>query len=1116
MMAILTCRKTHVNKIISKQYLLFAAILAGIIFAIDLILPLGVAIGVPYIVVILVTLQTPYRHAVIIAAAISTVLVLLGLVFSPEGGQIWKVYTNRAIAIAAIWIVALLVDQIKKEKEKLLQRSKVELKEAQRTAKLGILRIDFLENSAWWSDDLYTCLGLVKDECTPTYDLFFKHIHVDDVDRVREAIETLRQSETAEAVDIEFRTVIRDGNVLHIHAVFNSEKDSTGQSLRCMGICHNISDRKMAEEALREKSKSIALMENIAATANESNNTDETIKTCLDMICSYTEWPIGHYFASANDGSRDLVSTNIWHLKYPERFKTFLKVTKESRFSPGIGLPGQVLSSGKAKWIVDVSKDTNFPRAKLAEDIGVKAGFAFPIKIGKDIFGVLEFFSEEFEEPNLDELEIMDYVGTQLGRVIERKQAEKAIKESETKFRHIIEGSLQGIIVHRDCTPLFANQKWADIFGYNNPEEILELNSILDAFWVQEEHDRIMDYKMLRMSGNEAPDIYECRGKRKDDSLFWFESYVTTIDWQGEKAIQIAIIDITDRKQVEEELQKLSRAVEYSSSSVYITDLKGKIEYINPKFTEVTGFSKEEAIGKSTSILQSGETSDVVYADMWKTISLGGEWKGEFHNRKKNGCIYRARNSISGVRNNEGHITHYVAIQEDVSFEYELTEQLNYQASHDTLTGLVNRREFERRADRLLATVQENKDNHALCFMDLDQFKVVNDTCGHAAGDELLRQLSSVLEEIVRHRDTLARLGGDEFGILMEHCSIDAAHRVTTSIHKAIQGYQFSWEGRSFKIGVSMGLVPITESTLNLTELLKQADGACYMAKEKGRNRIHVYHAEDSEMAQRHGEMQWVARLNQALDEDRFCLYAQIIEPLDGSNEKHYELLLRMIDKKGKIIPPGAFLPAAERYNLVSKLDYWVIENTFDLLLNNPLFLEQVNFCSINLSGQSLTAPEILDYIITRLNESGIEGKKICFEITETAAIYNMGMATKFISTLKEFGCRFALDDFGSGLSSFGYLKNLPVDFLKIDGVFVKDIVNNPIDCAMVKSINEIGQVMGMKTIAEFVENNTNKLMLKDMGVDYAQGYGIGKPQSFDKLLARESNITDIRLVSIL
>ncbi len=391
--------------------------------------------------------------------------------------------------------------------------------------------------------------------------------------------------------------------------------------------------------------------------------------------------------------------------------------------------------------------------------------------------------------------------------------------------------------------------------------------------------------------------------------------------------------------------------------------------------------------------------------------------------------------------------------------------------------------------------------------MDLDQFKVVNDTCGHVAGDELLRQLGHVLQDTVRQSDTLARLGGDEFGVLLERCTKRQALRTVTELQQAIQNLQFSWEGQIFRIGVSIGLVAITETTPSLVELLQQADAACYMAKDLGRNRIHVFRPGDTEMSLRHGEMQWVARINHALAENRFTLYAQNIVPLDNSTDIHYELLLRMLGENGDIIQPGAFLPAAERYDIMDKLDAWTVETSFKLVASNPAFVEQVHFITINLSGQSLTNMNFLNTVIAQIKEYKINASKICFEITETAAISNLRAATAFISKLRELGCRFALDDFGSGLSSFGYLKNLQVDYLKIDGMFVKDIVDDPIDHAMVKSINDIGHVMGMKTIAEFVENDAIKGMLREIGVDYAQGYYIGRPQPFDEILGIQKKL---------
>lgn len=428
-------------------------------------------------------------------------------------------------------------------------------------------------------------------------------------------------------------------------------------------------------------------------------------------------------------------------------------------------------------------------------------------------------------------------------------------------------------------------------------------------------------------------------------------------------------------------------------------------------------------------------------------------------------------------------------------------EQLSYQATHDSLTGLVNRREFERRIERLIGTISVEKSEHAMCFMDLDQFKIINDTCGHTAGDEMLIQLTKLLHQSVRKRDTLARLGGDEFGILMEHCSLENAYRVANQILEVVQNFRFNSEGRSFKIGVSIGLVIIDENTLSMTELLKQADAACYMAKDLGRNRIHLYHIDDTELAQRHSEMQWVSQIYNALEKDNFKLYGQLISSL-STDKVHYEILIRMYDENLDLVPPGAFLPAAERFNLIDQIDQWVVEKTFEKLKDNQPFLEKISFISINLSGQSLVKDDFLDFVIEQLRVNKIPGNKICFEITETAAINNLNAAKNFIDSLKGLDCYFALDDFGSGLSSFGYLKYLNVDFLKIDGIFVKDIMSDEIDLEMVKSINNIGHVMGLETIAEFVESGEIKNMLKIIGVNYVQGYGIDRPKPLDDIIS--------------
>ncbi|HEX5765366.1 MAG TPA: EAL domain-containing protein, partial [Woeseiaceae bacterium] len=393
--------------------------------------------------------------------------------------------------------------------------------------------------------------------------------------------------------------------------------------------------------------------------------------------------------------------------------------------------------------------------------------------------------------------------------------------------------------------------------------------------------------------------------------------------------------------------------------------------------------------------------------------------------------------------------------------------------------------------------------SYALCYLDLDQFKIVNDSCGHSAGDALLGQLGALLKSKIRWRDTLARLGGDEFGVLLESCSLDEAMQTAEILRAAIGDFKFLWDDRSFRLGVSIGVVPITADNEDVASLMSAADSACAAAKEAGRNRIHSFLENDIDLMRRRREMQWAARINNALDEDRFELFRQTIQPLQTAVDgAHYELLLRMRDETGGIVAPGLFIEAAERYGITPSIDRWVIKNAFRWLVSEADERERLSLCSINLSGQSLGDEKFLPFVIDQFQMSGLDATKICFEITETAAIASYSQANRFINALKELGCKFALDDFGTGLSSFGYLKHFPVDFLKIDGSFVKEILHDPIDREMVRSINEIGHLTGKQTIAEFAENEEIITMLRGMGIDYAQGYGVAEPKRVTRAVA--------------
>jgi diguanylate cyclase (GGDEF)-like protein/PAS domain S-box-containing protein len=695
-----------------------------------------------------------------------------------------------------------------------------------------------------------------------------------------------------------------------------------------------------------------------------------------------------------------------------------------------------------------------------------------------------------------------------------QKQTEKSVRDSEEKFRAIYESTDVGIAMcNMEGTLVEMNKGFLNIIGYTEDEASqLSYWDLTPEDYKDKEQKQLDSLNQTGKYGPYEKEYIHSNGNRVPVLL----SGMIIDDASGEQRIWSIVQDISHLKEMEHTIRESNERFKASFNDAPIgmalVALDHSIIEANQSFSNMLGYQQEELTGIHFKDITHQEDVEKSIEQHKKLIDNElDHYSFEKRYIHKQGHEVWGALSVSLVRDDKNSPVNAIAQIQDITERKEANDLLTYQASHDALTGLVNRREFERRAERLLKTNQkEIGGQHALCFMDLDQFKIVNDTCGHNAGDEMLRQISAILQCVIRHRDTLARLGGDEFGVLMEYCSLDDAHRVVTSLQKAVQDYIFSWESHSFIVGVSIGLVPITENVSSLTELLRQADAACYMAKDKGRNRIHVYHAEDSEIAKRHGEMQWVERLYKALDKNLFSLYAQAIVPLNDNNEVHYELLIRMKNDQGELIPPNAFLPAAERYNLISRIDLWVIEKTFSLLQNNKHFLNQINFCSINLSGASLSDSNILDIIITKLNEHKIDGNKICFEITETAAILNMKNATHFISTLKNLGCHFALDDFGSGLSSFAYLKILPVDYLKIDGMFVKDIVADPIDLAMVKSINEIGQVMGMQTIAEFVENDVIKGILKEIGVNYAQGYGIEKPKPFEELLQQSNNVIDI------
>jgi diguanylate cyclase (GGDEF)-like protein/PAS domain S-box-containing protein len=541
--------------------------------------------------------------------------------------------------------------------------------------------------------------------------------------------------------------------------------------------------------------------------------------------------------------------------------------------------------------------------------------------------------------------------------------------------------------------------------------------------------------------------------------------------------------------------------------AVITTDAEERVEYLNPVAERLTQWTLAEARGRPIA-----EVCPLIDETTMKNVAMpvaramrDGQlchFDGkELALVRRDGTTLAIEDSAAPIRNKHTAVIGGAMVFRDVSATRRLAQRISWAATHDALTGLVNRREFETRVEAALLSAQNSARPHVLCYLDLDQFKIVNDTCGHAAGDLLLRQISAVLQDGLRESDTLARLGGDEFGVLLEGCTLEHAERIAADLLTAVRNHRFQSEGRAFAVGVSIGMVAIGPQTPSRADIFAAADTACYSAKEQGRNRVCVYRSTDVDMAKHRTEMRWVSRLTSALEEGRFELHYQPYMALGGNSARgqHIEVLLRLIDEDGSLVAPGSFMPAAERFNFVPAIDRWVIHEVFSRhaeltgLMGGPLM------CAINLSGATLNAEGILDYIREQAARYRLPPGSVCFEVTETAAINNMRHATQFMRAVKSLGFCFALDDFGIGTSSLAYLKTLPVDYLKIDGSFIRNIATDPIDRAMADTINRVGHIMGLQTVGEYAESDAVIDELRALGVDFAQGYGVQRPRALPR-----------------
>jgi diguanylate cyclase (GGDEF)-like protein/PAS domain S-box-containing protein len=583
-------------------------------------------------------------------------------------------------------------------------------------------------------------------------------------------------------------------------------------------------------------------------------------------------------------------------------------------------------------------------------------------------------------------------------------------------------------------------------------------------------------------------------------------------DRQGNPVRSLAVVqDVTLRRRAERELveqHELMRVTLQSIGDAVITaDASGLVSWLNPVAERMTGWLASEAVGRPLKYvfhIVNEETRELA-PDPVAACMVEGRIVGLAHQTlliSKDNTEYGIQDSAAPIRNAKGEMLGVVLVFHDVSEQRRLSGEMTYRATHDALTGLVNRAEFEARMQRTLRHAQENDSHHALMYIDLDQFKLVNDACGHAIGDQLLQQVSKLFADAVRSRDTLARLGGDEFAIILENCDMEQAAKVSQKICDRMDDFRFVHDDRRFRIGTSIGLVPVDRRWSSTAAIQQAADTSCYAAKEEGRNRVHAWFDTDAAMRARSHEVQWTSRIESALDSNGFVLYAQRIEPLKGqAHGIHAEVLLRMLNDDGTLVPPGAFLPAAERFHLVSRVDRWVLSRTVAWLRGLPA-LSQIESLSLNLSGRSVGDRAFHAWVYELLEGVGPGVcERLCIEITETAAVTNLADAAVFIGRVRAAGVKVSLDDFGAGASSFGYLKALPVDYLKIDGQYIQDLISDPLDDAAVRCFVDVAQLMGIKTVAEFVDSAEVLNRLKEISVDYAQGFLQHRPEPLAELL---------------
>ncbi len=800
----------------------------------------------------------------------------------------------------------------------------------------------------------------------------------------------------------------------------------------------------------------------------------------------------------------------------------FLATLKRVEVGPRNGSCAAATFLQRQVVVADIARDALWEHLREpALSAGLRACWSTPIRSSDGpMIGTVALYFRTPRSPLKRDFELMGRLTALAGIAIERRQSEEALRSSEARYRGLFENVIEGVYRADVSGQLESvNPALVAMLGYERDEDLLTLPSTSVLYVDPADRERVVD--TLRRDGRVQSAEYQlrCRDGRVITVL---ENARVLRGLDGEIAgYEGTLADISTRKlaeiQLAEEKEKAQVTLQSIGDAVLTADAGGLVEYLNPVAEQLTGWTAGEAAGRPVSqVFQVLNEVTRVPVDSPILRCLREDRVVELPEPallvNRRGQEISVQDSAAPIRDRTGRLIGAVMVFHDVSQERRLQRALTYQATHDALTGLINRREFEvRLGDALQGARDSDRLRHVLLYLDLDQFKVVNDTCGHEAGDRLLKQVTSVVQTRIRTSDTLARLGGDEFGVLLHDCTLDTAHRIAEGLRQAIRDYRFIWQERVLKIGVSIGISEITGDSETAGSVMSAADVACYSAKDSGRNRVQTY--EQGRAPERHREMQWVSRINRACDEDLMVLMCQPIVPIRTGVDKQrrFELLLRMRDEHGTLVQPAEFIPAAERFNLMPVVDRWVVRQACSRLAHrrNDAANRTPFTLSINISGTTLNDEQFLDYVINEIAAADLSPGALCFELTEAGAMTSLAAATHFIDELRRRGCSFALDDFGSGLSSFMFLKSLPVDYLKIDGQFMHNVNHDRIDRSMVEAIVQIGDTMGISTIAERVDSARVLARLADIGIQYAQGNYIGPPlpvESLATLLAEDSS----------